>query len=69
MKQVTIMAQVDPEKCKGCKTCEKVCPVYAIHVENRIATSDPMKCMGCANVLTGVLSTQLQWWNAVKLKR
>lgn len=49
MKQVTIMAQVDPEKCKGCKTCEKVCPVYAIHVENRIATSDPMKCMGCAN--------------------
>ena len=49
MKQVTIMAQVDPEKCKGCKTCEKVCPVYAIHVENRIATSDSTKCMGCAN--------------------
>lgn len=49
MKQVTIMAQVDPEICRGCKICEKVCPVYAIHVADGKASSDAGKCMGCAN--------------------
>ena len=30
MKRVTIMAHVDPDICRGCRVCEKVCPVYAI---------------------------------------
>ncbi len=49
MKQVTIMAKVDPEICRGCHICEKVCPVYAIHVVDGKASSDPEQCMGCAN--------------------
>ncbi len=27
MKVVNLLAEVDKDKCKGCKTCEKVCPV------------------------------------------
>ena len=43
------MAKVDPEICRGCKICEKVCPVYAIKVTDKKANSDPDKCMACAN--------------------
>ena len=49
MKRVTMVAKVDPEICRGCKICEKVCPVYAIHETNKKAYSDPEKCMACAN--------------------
>lgn len=49
MKRVTLMAKVDPEICRGCKVCEKVCPVYAIKVTDKKADSDPDKCMACAN--------------------
>ena len=49
MKRVTLMAKVDPEICRGCKICEKVCPVYAIKVADKKAYSDPDKCMACAN--------------------
>ena len=50
MKQVTIMAQIDHDICKGCHICEKVCPVHAIKVQdNRKAFADPDQCMGCAN--------------------
>ena len=49
MKRVTLMAKVDPEICRGCKICEKVCPVYAIKVTDKKAYSDPDKCMACAN--------------------
>lgn len=49
MKHVTLKAVVDPDLCIGCKICEKVCPVYAIHVTNRKSESDSNKCMGCAN--------------------
>ena len=49
MKRVTMVAKVDPEICRGCKICEKVCPVYAIHVTDKKAYSDPDKCMACAN--------------------
>ena len=49
MKRVTMMAKVDPEICRGCRICEKVCPVYAIHVTDKKARSDPEKCMACAN--------------------
>ena len=49
MKRVTLMAKVDPEICRGCKICEKVCPGYAIKVTDKKAYSDPDKCMACAN--------------------
>ena len=37
MKRVTLMAKVDPKICRGCKICEKVCPVYAIKVTDKKA--------------------------------
>lgn len=49
MKKVTLKAVVNEELCIGCKICEKVCPVYAIQVNDRKAHSDPAKCMACAN--------------------
>lgn len=51
MKRVTIMAHVAPDICRGCRVCEKVCPVYAIHVTNRKAAVEepdwPGVCQLC----------------------
>lgn len=49
MKRVTILSQVDADRCKGCQVCQKVCPVYAIKVVDRLATVDAKQCRGCAN--------------------
>jgi NAD-dependent dihydropyrimidine dehydrogenase PreA subunit/bacterioferritin-associated ferredoxin len=49
MKKVTLLAKVNSDKCKGCKTCEKVCPVLAISVTDRMAHVDSDKCRACAN--------------------
>lgn len=49
MKHVTILSQVDKDVCRGCQICEKVCPVYAIKVENKKAQVDEEACRGCAN--------------------
>ncbi|NQU12950.1 MAG: 4Fe-4S binding protein, partial [Desulfobacteraceae bacterium] len=35
MKVVDVHASVNEDLCKGCKTCEMVCPVYAITVSKR----------------------------------
>jgi ferredoxin len=48
MKVVNLLAAVDVEKCRGCKTCEKVCPVLAIKVEDKKAIADAERCRGCA---------------------
>ncbi|MCG0278514.1 MAG: 4Fe-4S binding protein [Thermanaeromonas sp.] len=48
MKVVNLVAVVDEEKCKACRTCERVCPVLAIKVENRKAVVDAERCRGCA---------------------
>ncbi|CEP66488.1 4Fe-4S ferredoxin-type, iron-sulphur binding domain [Moorella glycerini] len=48
MKVVNLLAAVDAGKCRGCKTCEKVCPVLAIKVVNRKAVVDAERCRGCA---------------------
>lgn len=49
MKLVNLLAVVDPEKCRGCKTCERVCPVLAVKVTNKTAVVDGERCRGCAN--------------------
>ena len=53
MKTVRVQAQVDLEKCGGCKTCQMVCPVYAIEVK-RVEGSPQVNidldlCVGCWN--------------------
>ncbi|MEW6442840.1 MAG: 4Fe-4S binding protein [bacterium] len=48
MKLVTLMPVVEGEKCKGCKTCVKVCPVLAIRMEEKLAVADLDRCRGCA---------------------
>jgi len=49
MRTVTMYPVVDRDKCKGCKLCERVCPVLAIKVESKKAVLDMENCMGCAN--------------------
>ncbi|MDD3168658.1 MAG: 4Fe-4S binding protein [Eubacteriales bacterium] len=49
MRLVTQLAQMKPEVCTGCKTCEKVCPTLAISMSDRKAVVDEKKCFGCGN--------------------
>lgn len=49
MKKVTLVAEVQPDICRGCRVCEKVCPVLAISIVNKKAKVDPDKCRGCTN--------------------
>lgn len=49
MKLVTLMPVVDSDKCKGCKTCEKVCPVVAISMQDKLAVVNLNRCRGCAD--------------------
>ena len=39
-------ANVDTGKCTGCASCEAVCPVEAIKVDN-VASVDPESCIEC----------------------
>lgn len=53
MKTVSVQAQVDMALCQGCKTCQMVCPVYAIDVK-RVdgkpqVNIDTALCVGCWN--------------------
>lgn len=45
-------AVVDPEICKGCRTCEDRCHMNAVSV-NDISTIDRAKCIGCGVCVTG----------------
>ena len=49
MKLITLMPEIDSEKCKGCTTCVKVCPVLAMKVEDKLAAVDVSRCRGCAD--------------------
>lgn len=53
MKVVSVQAEVNPELCSGCKTCQMVCPVYAIKVSRQDKKPrvdiDLKKCVGCWN--------------------
>jgi Fe-S-cluster-containing hydrogenase component 2 len=53
MKIVTVHARVKAEDCKGCKTCQLVCPTYAIKAERiegkgQVLIDDRL-CVGCWN--------------------
>ncbi len=53
MKVVNVHAKVNMELCTGCKTCEMVCPVYAVKVKKKQkeiqVDIDDNKCVGCWN--------------------
>ena len=49
MKLVDLMPVVDTGKCKGCKTCVRVCPVLAVKIEGKVAVVDLDRCRGCAD--------------------
>ncbi len=40
-------AVVDPGKCVGCGSCESVCPVEAIKVQESVAKVDENTCIEC----------------------
>lgn len=42
---------VNEEKCTGCGTCEEVCPVEAIKVENGKAVVDQEACVDCGTCI------------------
>ena len=47
MRQVSLLAKVDREKCTGCRICERVCPTLVIKVVDKKAVVDEPKCSGC----------------------
>ncbi len=53
MKVVNVLSRVDMERCKGCKTCQLVCPTYAIMVKKEggevHVSIDEQLCVGCWN--------------------
>ena len=53
MKVVDVQAKVNMDLCKGCKTCEMVCPTYAIKVQREKGQirvdRNASRCVGCWN--------------------
>jgi len=43
-----LKAFVNPDRCVACGTCEEMCPVCAIYIEE-IARVDQKKCIGCGS--------------------
>jgi len=52
-------AVVDPEKCRGCKSCLEICQFKAVQMKHypefgeERAYIDPEKCMGCGSCVIG----------------
>lgn len=49
MRVVNMFAEVDEDKCTGCRTCERVCPTLSIRVrgERKKASVNLDTCVGC----------------------
>lgn len=49
VKLETTIVQVNPDMCKGCRLCEKLCPYNALEFcqENKIMEVESAKCKGC----------------------
>jgi NAD-dependent dihydropyrimidine dehydrogenase PreA subunit/bacterioferritin-associated ferredoxin len=51
MRVINMFAEVDPEKCTACRTCERVCPTLSIKVGHgkgaKKAVVDLSTCVGC----------------------
>ncbi len=43
--------RIDPEKCKGCGTCVRWCPVGAVEVRGKVAFIVEEKCISCGECL------------------
>ena len=41
------LAGVEANRCTGCRTCVRRCPMEAISLVDRIASVDPDRCIGC----------------------
>ena len=53
---------VDHSKCVGCGDCVAVCPVGAIHVENRLAHINQEECVECGACIRFVTSEDAPPW-------
>ena len=47
MIQLDFLAQVDEERCTGCKLCESVCPAGAIQMVANLAMINADRCIDC----------------------
>ncbi|TYB30849.1 MAG: 4Fe-4S dicluster domain-containing protein [Candidatus Mcinerneyibacterium aminivorans] len=48
--EALLTPEIDPEKCRGCTLCSKVCPVDAIEGEpKKVHTIDEEKCIKCGS--------------------
>ena len=57
--------KVDLEKCTGCGTCEEICPVEAIKVENEKAKVDEEQCVDCGTGVDDVRKMLYHWKNRI----
>lgn len=62
----TFSKGVNPEKCVGCKQCEKVCPSEAIEVNNKKATIEGKLCHQCFNCQEVCPTKAISYGRAVK---
>ena len=51
MATYTHSVSIDPEKCTGCTTCLRRCPVEAIRIRDDRARIDPIKCIDCGECI------------------
>ncbi|MDD5492149.1 MAG: DUF362 domain-containing protein [bacterium] len=59
----SILPDIDPGKCTGCRVCFKWCPVQAISLVNKKAVIDPRKCIGCGDCILSCSfhAVQITW--------